>query len=256
MRGSPASARVLGARTPVTTETDPALVRRCLDGDRSAWGDLLGRYADLMYGLLRRSGLDEATAADAFQEISLLLWKQLKRLRDAERLLPFIATTTRRVAWRMKKRDRARAGRDREVARPEAAAEPSPDEQVASLEQEQAVRVALSSLGERCRRLLSALYFTSADGGYDEVAERLGIPRGSIGPTRRRCLEGLRKELLALGFAGDGGGPGDEVGCLGRRPIGGGEGEAPRRTSSVSDKPRAASPREDGAPKSLKGTPR
>ena len=234
----------------MTSEPDPDLVRRCLAGDRTGWADLLARYADLIYGLLRRSGLDEATAADAFQEVSLLLWKQLKRLRDAERLLPFIATTTRRVAWRMKKRDKARAGRDREIARPEAATGPSPDDRVASLEQEQAVRVALSGLGERCRRLLSALYFASADGGYDEIAERLGIPRGSIGPTRQRCLEGLRKELLALGFPGDGA-QGDEVGGAG-----GGEGEIPRRTSSVSDGARAASPHADGAPRPRRRTPR
>jgi DNA-directed RNA polymerase specialized sigma24 family protein len=99
----------------MTPETDPDLVRRCLDGDRTAWADLLGRFSDLIYGLLRRSGLTEATAADAFQEISLLLWKHLKRLRSAERLLPFIATTTRRVAWRMKKY-KAREGRDRRLA--------------------------------------------------------------------------------------------------------------------------------------------
>jgi len=236
----------------MTPETDPDLVRRCLDGDRTAWADLLGRFSDLIYGLLRRSGLTEATAADAFQEISLLLWKHLKRLRSAERLLPFIATTTRRVAWRMKKRDKAREGRDRDVSRPEAAPEPSPDDQVAALEQEQAVRVALSGLGERCRRLLSALYFTSGDEGYDAVAERLGIPRGSIGPTRQRCLEGLRTALLALGFRGEGG---EEAEGGGTGGGGGGRGgERTRRVSSVSPKARAASSPAARTPRPRRGT--
>jgi RNA polymerase sigma factor (sigma-70 family) len=180
--------------------SDAELVRRCLDGDRLGWAELLGRYGDLIYGLLHRTGLDKTSASDAFQEISILLWKSLSRLRRVDNLVPWIATTTKRVAWRMKKRSKSRADRDASVARPEADPGGSPGDAVARLEDEQAVRQALATLGERCRRLLAALYFQSNDAGYDDVAERLGIPRGSIGPTRQRCLEGLRRELLASGF--------------------------------------------------------
>jgi len=69
-----------------------------------------------------------------------------------------------------------------------------------SLEDEQAVRRALGAMGERCRRLLRALYFDPSLASYDEVAARLGIPRGSIGPTRQRCLARLREELERAGF--------------------------------------------------------
>jgi RNA polymerase sigma factor (sigma-70 family) len=189
--------------------TDADLVRRCLDGDRLGWADLLGKYGDLVYGLLHRAGLDRTSAADGFQEVSILLWKSLKNLRRAESLVPWIATTTKRIAWRMKQRSRSRADRDASAARPEADAGGGPDDTVARLEEEQRVREALAALGERCRRLLAALYFQPGEGGYDEVAERLGIPRGSIGPTRQRCLEGLRRELLARGFPADG----DEAGA-------------------------------------------
>lgn len=185
--------------------TDADLVRRCLDGDRLGWADLLARYGDLIYGLFHRAGLDKTSAADGFQEVSILLWKSLKKLRRAESLVPWIATTTKRIAWRMKQRSRSRADRDAAVARPEADTGGGPDDTVARLEEEQRVREALATLGERCRRLLAALYFQPGEGGYDEVAERLGIPRGSIGPTRQRCLEGLRRELLARGFPADGG---------------------------------------------------
>ena len=58
---------------------DADLVRRCLAGDRTAWAALLERYADLVHGLLWRAGLDEASRADAFQEVSVLLWKNLRR---------------------------------------------------------------------------------------------------------------------------------------------------------------------------------
>lgn len=183
---------------------DAALVRRCLDGDRAGWAELLERYADLVYGVLHRAGLDKTSAADAFQEVSVLLWKSLPRLKKVASLVPWIATTTKRVAWRMKQRAKARVGRDAAVARSEADPRKAPDLAVSALEEEQAVREALSTLGERCRRLLTALYFQDNPGGYDDVAERLGIPRGSIGPTRQRCLEGLRRELLARGIGDEG----------------------------------------------------
>ena len=177
---------------------DSDLVRRCLGGDRTAWGDLLGRYGDLIYGLLHKAGVRDAAGADAFQEVSILLWKGLPRLKKSQSLLPWIATTTRRIAWRASKRARARTGREKAVARTEAVPAEA-QESLVRVEEEQAVRRALSSLQERCRRLLSLLYFETPEGGYDEVARRLDMPRGSIGPTRARCLEGLRKELAALG---------------------------------------------------------
>ncbi len=189
--------------------SDADLVRRCLDGDRVAWADLLSRYGDLVYGLLRRAGLDADSCADGFQDVSVLLWKGMRRLKNADSLLPWIATTTRRVSWRRKKRATAHAKREAAVAREERDPGPAPEEGLAALEEEQAVRRAMSAIHERCRRLLRALYFEESEGGYDEIARRLGIPRGSIGPTRARCLEALKKELAALGV-------GPEVS---RRPI-------------------------------------
>jgi RNA polymerase sigma factor (sigma-70 family) len=190
---------------------DPELVAACLGGDAGAWSALLARYLDLVYGLARRSGLDDALAQDVVQEVSLALWRSLPRLQNAQRLLPWILTTTRREAWRQGRRRRGALRREREQARAEAALPPPAPEE---LERQQAVREALAELGERCRRLLEALYFEAAgEGGYDVVAERLGIPRGSIGPTRARCLEKLRAELLARGH-----GPAEDVSTPVTRP--------------------------------------
>src|SRR5205085_2086870 len=83
-----------------------------------------------------------------------------------------------------------------------------PADALVALEQEQAVRRALAALGERCREILHALYFEEFRPGsvaYAEIAGRLGIARGSVGPTRQRCLEGMRRELVALGFGEDAG---------------------------------------------------
>ncbi len=67
-----------GRTGPRSMSTDTDLVRRCLDGDRLGWAELLARYGDLIYGLFHRAGLDKTSAADGFQEVSILLWKSLK----------------------------------------------------------------------------------------------------------------------------------------------------------------------------------
>lgn len=182
--------------------SDADLVRRCLDGDRVAWTTILARYADLAYALLRRSGLDDTSAEDAFQEVAVLLWKNLKKLRDVGRLASWIGTTTRRVAWRTKKRSTTRAGHESAASRADTTGTPEPAEAVGRLEEEQALREALAALGERCRELLSLLYFQPVDVTYDEIAHRLGVPRGSLGPTRQRCLDALRDDLAARGVTG------------------------------------------------------
>jgi RNA polymerase sigma factor (sigma-70 family) len=137
-----------------------------------------------------------------FQEVSIRLWKSLPRLRRTDTLAPWLATTTRRLAWRLRSRARSRTEREKETARGETAEDASPSQSVEAVEEEQAVREALASLGERCRRLLRALYFDASLASYDEVAARLGIPRGSIGPTRQRCLSQLREALGRAGFKG------------------------------------------------------
>jgi RNA polymerase sigma factor (sigma-70 family) len=132
------------------------------------------------------------------------LWKSLPRLRRPDTLAPWLVTTAKRLAWRVRARTRSREAREKTTAKSEVDPASDPSVSSAALEEEQAVRRALGSIGERCRRLLRALYFESASSSYDDVAERLGIPRGSIGPTRQRCLERLREELERLGFPGAG----------------------------------------------------
>jgi RNA polymerase sigma factor (sigma-70 family) len=189
----------------VTAPSDPDLVAACLAGEAQAWSALVARYADLVFGLARQAGLDPARSQDVVQDVHVALWKSLPRLKSAERLLPWIVTTARREAWRVSRRGRAATARERESSRRETAGGPSPGAGLEALEEEQAVREALAALDERCRRLLRALYFEGgAEAGYDELAERLGIPRGSIGPTRGRCLARLKAEVLARGLTPDG----------------------------------------------------
>lgn len=183
--------------------SDPELVRRCLADDPTAWTALTERYGDVVYGIARRHGLAEDTASDVVQEVFLALLKSLKRLRDAERLLAWVVRAARREVWRQVRRGRARKKREQGVARPDVAAGPKPGDTVGDDEARATVRAAYGALGERCRRLLDALFLVEEGVAYTQIAQDLGLAVGSIGALRRRCLESLRDELVRLGFPAD-----------------------------------------------------
>lgn len=181
---------------------DAALVARCRAGDGAAWRELVQRYQRLVFAVVRRAGLDEATGADVFQTVFVRLLDHLPRLQQPERLQAWIVTTAKREALRQ----RERAMRTRSIdadegtqAEAQALADPGPlaDEALAELQQLHLLRQALGQLDERCRRLLEAL-FADEPPAYADLSARLGLPVGSIGPTRGRCLQRLRQLIEAL----------------------------------------------------------
>ena len=170
------------------------LVIRARNGDRQAWDALVERYAPLIWSICRRHQLADADARDIGQNVWLRLVDQLGALRDPAALPGWLATTTRRECGRV-----LRAAREPLAAGYEPDAETLPDEQAITAEQQllaaerhAALREALLDLPPEGQRLITLL---AADPPvpYAEISARLGIPAGSIGPTRRRCLEKLRQ---------------------------------------------------------------
>jgi RNA polymerase sigma factor (sigma-70 family) len=88
---------------------------------------------------------------------------------------------------------------DRDIAADELAnipdETPLPDEALLKLEEQHRVRTALGGLEERCRKLLTMLFYQSETPSYSEIAVSLGISEGSIGPTRARCLQKMLRLL-------------------------------------------------------------
>ncbi len=181
--------------------SDAELVEKCRRGDAASWEVLAARYADFVYGIAWRAGLRGNDAGDVVQEVFLRLVENLHRIRETERLAGWIAMTARREAWRKRGREKKTAAWERAGARSEEAADPAPPETLETLEAEQAVRLAFARIPERCRRLLDALFFRDEEASYARIAEELGMAIGSLGPTRRRCLEALERELTAAGFS-------------------------------------------------------
>jgi RNA polymerase sigma factor (sigma-70 family) len=170
------------------------LVTRARDGDQQAWDALVERYAPLIWSICRRYQLGGADAEDAAQTVWLRLVDQLDKVRDLAAIAGWLATTTRRECCRV-----LRAARGPQAAWRELDAETIPDQQARSTEQEllaaerhAALREALAQLTPRDQQLLAIL---TADPPvpYTEISARLGISVGSIGPTRGRCLDKLRR---------------------------------------------------------------
>jgi RNA polymerase sigma factor (sigma-70 family) len=183
---------------------DAALVERCRAGDAHAWRLLVGRYQRLVYAIVTRMGLDDHAAADVFQAVFEKLMRHVAGLREPERLQAWIVTTAKReglAARRLAQRQVSisRANDDDADANDEwdfVDETPGAEERLQSLQQLHQLRQGLDRLDERCRELLLLVFRDEDDHvGYDEISRRLGLPVGSIGPTRSRCLGKLRKLL-------------------------------------------------------------
>ena len=184
-------------------EDDAALVARCRQGDASAWAVLVRRYQRLVYAVVTRAGFDEHGAADVFQTVFSRLVEQLPRLQQPERLQAWIVTTAKREALRARERAARTVSmtRDEDDERPgleDTLADDAPlaEERLSELQQLHRLRLGLDRLDERCRTLLTLVFREDDEHlAYDEVARRMDMPAGSLGPTRARCLAKLRKLL-------------------------------------------------------------
>lgn len=169
--------------------SDSELVAACLEGSDAAWAELVDRYRRLVYSIPARHHLPEDLRDDVFQSVWTITVRHLAGLRDVQSLPAWLIRTTQRETWRV-----ARAARDtRDLASVDQPAWSDPEE-ADLLEARQRIREALDSMDERCRQLLLAV-FRESKPDYTIIADQLGIPRGSIGPTRGRCLNKLRTLL-------------------------------------------------------------
>lgn len=184
----------------VDNRSDNKLIENCLAGDAQAWAELVERYQRLVYSVAMRCGLSEQDADDTFQAVFVILLNKLETCRDRDYLGHWLTTITRREAWRVLRQRGARTDTSEALPEDHPAAQPPPSEALELLEEQALIRQAMDQLGDRCRRLLWHLFYRQEPLSYAEVAERLAMPEGSIGPTRARCLVRLRAILDSLGY--------------------------------------------------------
>jgi RNA polymerase sigma factor (sigma-70 family) len=173
---------------------DQRLLERCRTGDTRAWNRLVERYGRLVYSIPMNLGIGADDADDVAQSTFAELLASIDSIRDAERLGGWLATVAKRQSIRViERRERDRRGLEH---LPVDAVDH--DAFTRRVEEIEWVDQAMAAVPERCRRLLTLLYFTEPAPSYQEVASMLGIPLGSIGPTRGRCMEALASELDRL----------------------------------------------------------
>ena len=185
-----------------TQREDRDLIAACLSGEQAAWDALIRRYQRLIYSIPLKSRLSPDDAADVFQSVCLKLYEKLATLREHDKISSWLITTTTRESWRVSahgRREPQSATSDDENETDSLsqlpASGPLADEHHEMLERQQAVRGAIEMLSERCRDLLTMLFYEREESSYAEIARRMVMPVPSVGPTRARCLEKLRRAL-------------------------------------------------------------
>lgn len=185
---------------PESGDGDPdaaQLVRRAAVGDKSAWESLVDQFSRLIWAITRDFHLTEVDAADVVQLTWLRLMEHIDRIRYPERIGSWLATTARHECLRhLAARKKVTLVQDHDDLPGRAADlhQPDVDERLLANERAQAVRAAVAQLPSQSQQLLELL-MTDPPVSYLEISTRLGLPVGSIGPTRGRCLERLRVML-------------------------------------------------------------
>lgn len=174
------------------------LVRSAAQDDQAAWDALVDRYSGLLWSIARGYGLSAAEAADVAQTAWLRLAERLDTIFDPEHVGAWLATTTRRECLRVLRQADRVTPTDDEGQFDSPRREAGPQAQVLAAERATQLWHAVDTLSDRCRRLVRLL-MADPPPAYEEVAAALDMPVGSIGPTRRRCLHQLRRQLERAG---------------------------------------------------------
>jgi RNA polymerase sigma factor (sigma-70 family) len=177
-----------------------ALVAAAGDGDERAWQDIVERYGPLVMAVLARHRLFGADAEDVSQVVWLRLVEHLGELREPRALPKWLVTTTRNECIRLLRSRRPTEPIDRlDELRSLDPEQPQPDGEMLLAERRQALLEAFADLSERQRELLRLLMHDPPI-PYAAISERLGMPVGSIGPTRARLLAKLRSSPALAGL--------------------------------------------------------
>ena len=169
------------------------LVEAARSGDQEAWNALVERLAPTVWAMARRHRLNSADAADVFQTTWLRLLEHLDRIEHPERVAGWLATTARRECFRtLRLAGRQVPNGDDFDLRVDLATSAPLERDLLAAERERIVEELLNRLPSRTRRLLRLL---TAESGlsYRDISESMSMPIGSIGPTRARALEQVRR---------------------------------------------------------------
>jgi len=173
------------------------LVRAARRGDAAAWDALVALFAGRVRAVIRSYRLSAADAEDVSQVTWLRLVSNLDRIRDPDRVGAWLMTTAAHECLRLIRRRGRQGETDDGWEEAIVSDDPGVDSRMLAAERDQALWRAMGMLTAGCQRLLRLLA-SDPPPSYEEISAVLEMPAGSIGPTRRRCLDHLRIQLARI----------------------------------------------------------
>jgi RNA polymerase sigma factor (sigma-70 family) len=168
--------------------------RRWRTGEDAALDELVRVMSPVLWHVVRATGLDREATEDVVQNTWLTLVKSADSVRDPQAITRWLCTAARREAWRVSKASTRTRPVEDEVLDARMPLQTSPEAEAVTNDENSLLWQALGRLPERCQKLLRIVAWEPRP-DYTSVAAGLQMPVGSIGPTRRRCLDKLRVEL-------------------------------------------------------------
>jgi RNA polymerase sigma factor (sigma-70 family) len=187
-------------KKPRNVRDDTRLVKECLAGNEEAWSLLIDKYKALIYSIPVKYGLPPHEAADVFQSTCMELLERLPELREPRALPKWLMQVAHHQCYRVKRQQQRLVSRDAEPDLPDPETPAIAESLVQQTQEEQLLREAVAKLTPQCRRLVELLFFETPPRPYTQVAAELGLALGSIGFTRQKCIERLRRNLDEMGF--------------------------------------------------------
>jgi RNA polymerase sigma factor (sigma-70 family) len=184
------------ARSPWATAA--TLFGEWRGGADGALDELVRLLSPVLWQVVRATGLDRATSEDVVQTTWLTFVRASDSITEPRAVAGWLCTAARREAWRVSRQSTRQRPTDDEAIARQLPDEPAPEGQVVLDDRNARLWDCLKRLPERCQKLLR-IVAAEARPDYALVSQQLGMPVGSIGPTRGRCLVKLRDELAQAG---------------------------------------------------------
>ncbi len=176
--------------------SEKELVEACQKNDYAAFEEVIRRYKNLIYSIpLNQFNLDSHYADAVWVDVFNRFHKNVRKIKNPEKLASWLITTTNNCCRRFLKKEK----------KWETMRETIEDNQVDlddSIQRRQCkylLEIALSRISSKCRKLLHQLFYEEYS--YEEVSKTVDMPKGAIGPTKKRCLENLAKKLKIMGVS-------------------------------------------------------
>ncbi len=177
------------------------LFARWQDGDSESLDQLVRLLTPVLWHVVRAYGLNKDAAEDVVQSTWLTLVRSGASITDPQAVGKWLTITARRQAWRSRSRRQPDPVED-SCLEWHLESEPSAESHVVQGIGERHLWAAVQRLPERCIRLLRVIAFSDKP-NYASLAAELGMPIGSIGPTRGRCLQRLKALITTQGVQHD-----------------------------------------------------